>query len=295
VQQALEQLYRQRTLALYQRLSDELLTREARSQHVTVDKLLEEKVNAHTTPVTQDAITQFLRDQTGSAAGDPQRTQQATSYLNLKARADAKRQYVEGLFKRYDVHVSLVPPPPAPAEEVRGPEDPSMGPADAPVKVVVFSDYLCPYCRSLSRTLDSLLERYPKDVRVIYRHFPLHPQADRLAQAAQCAQAQGHFATYNRALFERTDITLEALRPLAEDLGMDRAAFSSCLDSERFRTRVEEDLQEGNRLGIGGTPTLFVNGTRLEGNQSLQALSARIEALRHNSRPYPLARTNFLE
>jgi protein-disulfide isomerase len=143
----------------------------------------------------------------------------------------------------------------------------------------VFSDYLCPYCRALSHTLDELLERYPKDVRVIYRHFPIHPQADRLAQAAQCAAEQGQFAPFHRALFERNTITLEELRPLAEQLGLDRAAFSSCLDSERFRTRVEEDLGEGTRLAINGTPTVFLNGERLEGNQSLDALSARVQAL----------------
>jgi protein-disulfide isomerase len=277
--EALEQLYRQRTLALYQTLSQELLTREAQARHVSVERLLEINVDSRTPPVSDDAVARFLEERTGSSTADPQRTQQATSYLTLRKRSERKREYVESLFKRYDVHVNLATPPPAPLEAIRGPEEPALGPQDAPIKLVVFSDYLCPYCRSLSHTLDELLERYPKDLRVIYRHFPIHPQADRLAQAAQCAQEQGQFAAFHRALFERSTITLEELRPLAEQAGLDRAVFSSCLDSDRFRTRVEQDLGEGTRLAISGTPTVFLNGERLEGNQSLEALSARIEAL----------------
>ncbi|MFL6600747.1 MAG: DsbA family protein [Steroidobacteraceae bacterium] len=277
--EALEQLYRQRTLALYQTLSQLLLTREAQARHLSVEKLLEINVDSRTPAVSEDAVAEFLKERTGSSTADPQRTQQASSYLTLRKRAERKREYVESLFKRYDVHVNLATPPPAPFEAIRGPEEPALGPQDAPIKLVVFSDYLCPYCRALSHTLDELLERYPKDVRVIYRHFPIHPQADRLAQAAQCAQEQGQFAAFHRALFERSSISLEELRPLAEQVGLDRAAFSSCLDSDRFRARVEQDLGEGTRLVINGTPTVFLNGERLEGNQSLEALSVRIEAL----------------
>lgn len=281
VHEALEQLYRQRTLTLYQRLSDDLLAREAKAQHTSVEKLLDLNVNAHTPAPTPEAIAQFLQERTGSATADPQRTQQVSTLLALKDRAEHKRAYVETLFKRYEVHVNLTSPPAAPAEEVRGPEDLALGPSAAPIKLIVFSDYLCPYCRALSHTLDQLLTRYPKDLQIVYRHFPIHPQADRLAEAVQCASAQGHFADFHRALFERSTVTLESMRPLAEELGLDRTAFATCLDSERFRARVEQDLAEGNRLVINGTPTLFLNGLRLEGSQSLESLSAQIQRLQH--------------
>src|SRR5581483_2598950 len=165
-----------------------------------------------TADVTADAKTEV---------DDPQRVRQAASYLTLKRRAERKRAYLEDLFKHYDVKVNLDPPPPAPAEEIRGPMTPAIGPAAAPVTVVVFSDYLCPYCKALSHTLESLVARYPSDVRVVYRQFPIHPHADRLAEAALCAEDQGHFAAYHNLLFDRTSLTDDALAPLATEAGLD--------------------------------------------------------------------------
>jgi protein-disulfide isomerase len=292
--EALEQLYRQRMIALYRVLSEDLLAREAKAQHTSVDALLDHEVNSQVLPVSDTDAKAFLKERLttdtpsspSDASGetprewDPQRVRQAASYLMLKRRAERKRAYLEELFKHYDVKVNLDPPPPAPAEAIHGPMTPVIGSATAPVTFVVFSDYLCPYCKSLSRTLDTLLARYPADVRVIYRQFPVHPHADRLAEAALCADEQGHFSAYHRLLFERPAAGDDDLAPLATEAGLDRLAFTACLGSERNRVRVEDDLNEGKRLLIQGTPTLFVNGVRFEGTQSLDSLSARVEILR---------------
>ena len=291
---ALDQVYRQRMIALYRLLSDDLLAREAKLQHITVDDLLEHEVNSHVPKVSDADAEAFLKehvaaratetstgtDANSTAGFDPQRIRQAASYLTLKRRADRKRTYLEGLFKHYDVKVALEPPPPAPAEAINGPMTPAIGPSSAAVTVVVFSDYLCPYCKSLSHTLEDLRGRYPSDVRIVYRQFPIHPRADHLAEAALCAEEQGQFAAYHKLLFDRIAVSDDELAPLATEAGLDRSTFTACLGSERHRPRVEADLAEGKRLLIQGTPTLFVNGVRLEGNQTLDSLSARVELVR---------------
>lgn len=276
--EALEQVYSERTLALYQLVSRELLDREAKAHHLSVDDLLEQKVYALVPPPSQAEVNAFLKDRTGKDTPDPERAKQAAIYLNLKRRADHKRDYIETLFKTYSVSVSLETPPPALAEEIHGPLEPAIGAPQGEVTLVVFSDYLCPYCRELSHTITGLLKQYPKDLRVVYRQFPIHANADRLAQAALCADEQGHFASYHTLLFDRSSLAVEDLAPLAEQAGLDRGAFSTCLDSQRYATRVTDDLAEGKRLRIAGTPTLFINGIRLEGNQSAANLSARIAA-----------------
>jgi protein-disulfide isomerase len=281
VYDAVEQLYQARVRALYQWLSDELLSREAKAQHLSVEQLLESHVNV-LVPVASDAeVDAFLKERTGSSQIDPPRRREAAWYLTLKHRADKKREYVQTLFNTYAVKVTLESPPAPPAEEIRGAIDPMVGEPSAPVSVVVFSDYLCPYCRTLAGTLRDLLKRYPKDVRVIYRQFPLHTGADQLAEASLCAADQGRFETYHELLFAGPAPNPAGGLELAQKAGLDTTAFSTCLTTGIHRARIAEDLQEGQRLAIQGTPTLFVDGLRLRGAQTLEQLSVRVdEALR---------------
>jgi protein-disulfide isomerase len=205
-----------------------------------------------------------------------------------KRRADEKRAYVTTLFEKYGVRVSLASPPPPPAEEIRGAAQPAIGKSGAPVTIVVFSDYRCPYCQESSRTLNRLLEKHPQDVRVIYRHFPTHPDSKALAQAALCAADQGRFAEYHNLLFGSASAQPNDPGALAKQLGLDLTAFSGCLNSASHAARIDADLKEGQRLGIQGTPTLFVNGVRLRGAQSYERLSAQIQAVLRKDNPVSL-------
>jgi protein-disulfide isomerase len=274
VETARDRLYALRAGALYQLITKDLLEEEARAEHVTVDQLLERHVTSSVKPVTDAEVQAFLHDH-ATGVENPPRTREAALYLDLKRNADAKRAYVEKLYKARGVEVHLeAPPAPAP-EVVRGPLTPSIGAPDAPTTLVVFSDYLCPYCRTLSHTVDQLLAQYPHDVRVVYRHFPIHSGADTLAEGALCADEQGRFASFHHLLFEQTS-DRESVADIAAKAGLDTTAFADCLSSHRFRARVEADLAEGQRLGIEGTPTLFVNGQRLQGIQSLEKLRAQV-------------------
>lgn len=273
---AREQLYEARVRALYQLLSTELLEREAAARTITTQQLIEKEISPRVSPVTDAEVDAFLKTQGAGAPSDGRGRKQAQVYLGMKRQADAKRTYVSELFEKYKVHVALAAPPPPAAEAVRGATEPVLGKADAPVEIIAFSDYRCPYCRELSHTLDQLLERYPEKVRVVYRHYPLHEDSEALAQGALCAADQGQFAAYHDAVFAR-NASGKDVEAIAESLNLDLARFKTCVDAGDHRERIAADMQEGQRLGITGTPTLFVARQRLRGAQTLQRLSASVQ------------------
>ena len=271
-----EQLYESRVRALYQLLSTELLSREAQARGLTAQQLIDQEIVPQAAPVSDADIDSFLKAQGSKVPNDARGRQQARVYLGMKRQSDAKRAFVTQLFQKYQVRVALSAPPPPPPETVLGPMDPALGKADAPITVIAFSDYRCPYCRDLSRTLDQLLERFPDDVRIVYRNYPLHDDSDTLAQAALCAADQGKFAAYHQSVFAR-NAGAKDVAAIATDVGLDLASFDSCIQHKRHRARIDGDMKEGQRLGISGTPTLFIAGQRLRGAQSLERLTSAVQ------------------
>jgi protein-disulfide isomerase len=164
-------------------------------------------------------------------------------------------------------------------EIVRGAESPDIGSPDAPVTIVAFSDYRCPYCRQLSANLQRLLEEHPDRIRVTYRHLALTPESRTMSQAALCAGDQGRFADYHHLVFGTTGVTVDALPRLAEQLGLDRAAFRECTTTNRHAARIDQDIREGERLDIQMTPTFFINGKRIVGSPAMEKLRDRIAEL----------------
>lgn len=148
------------------------------------------------------------------------------------------------------------------------------GPADAPVTIVEFADFECPFCGGLFSTLKMIELAYPGKVRVVYRHFPLtkiHPYAQKAAEAAVCAGEQGRFWEMHDSLFRsQRDLGVESLKRRAKELGLDVTAFDVCLDSGRTAARIKEDATDATKAGVRGTPTLFINGRMLLGNQPVE-------------------------
>lgn len=163
---------------------------------------------------------------------------------------------------------------------------PSQGPADAPVTIVEFSDYQCPYCKRFrDETMDRLLEQYEGQLRFVYRDFPLssiHPEALQAAEAARCAHEQGQFWAMHDQLFAgqpewaRAPDAPEIFKGYAADLGLDADEFAVCLDSGRYTEIISQDFRAGAQYGVQGTPTFFVNGRKLVGAQPLSAFEAII-------------------
>jgi protein-disulfide isomerase len=162
---------------------------------------------------------------------------------------------------------------------VRG-DDPVKGPSAAPVTVVLFSDFQCPFCARVEPTLKQLAQAYPKDVRIAWKHLPLpfHPNALPAAKAAEAARAQGKFWEMHDKLFEgQQALSDEAYLRAAKELGLDRARFKKDLASEAATRRISEDGALGAANGATGTPTLFVNCRKIVGAQPLEAFKKLVD------------------
>jgi protein-disulfide isomerase len=148
-------------------------------------------------------------------------------------------------------------------------DDPSIGPADAPVTIIEFSDYQCPYCQVwYKQVYQQLLASYPDKIRFVYRDLPLpmHPEAVPAAEAANCAGEQNAYWKYHDALFDQQyGLNRAAYEHYAADLGLDTEAFAACLDSHRYQGEVQADANDATRVGISGTPSFVVNGRILVG------------------------------
>lgn len=161
-----------------------------------------------------------------------------------------------------------------------GTDGPSIGPPDAPITIVEFSDYQCPYCSRAEPVIKEVLRRYPEQVRVVYRHLPLpfHPDAQGAAEASICAWAQDKFWEYHDLLFENQKaLGEEQLVAYADQVGLDGATFAACLEETSTAERVRLDMAEAESLGATGTPTFFINGMMLTGSRPIEDFEAVID------------------
>jgi protein-disulfide isomerase len=161
-------------------------------------------------------------------------------------------------------------------------DDPVFGAAEAPITIIEFSDYECPYCRKWHLEVwPQLQAAYADQIRLVYRDFPLtniHPNATPAAVAANCAQEQDMYFPYSEKLFEmKLNLGTTTYLAYAEELGLDMDAFNECLESNRYLAEVEADYQYAAELGIRSTPTFFVNGIPVVGAQPFEVFKSLID------------------
>ncbi|MBT5808426.1 DsbA family protein [Candidatus Uhrbacteria bacterium] len=165
-------------------------------------------------------------------------------------------------------------------------DDPSLGSVRAPVQIVEFADFGCPYSQDSSVTMRALAQKYPEQINYVYRDFPiteLHPMAEQAAQAGECAQEQGVFWEYHDKLYQNQfDLSRKEFVNFAAQLNMNTRVFESCLDSERFEDEVFEDYTDGLEAGVRGTPTFFINGNRIPGAIPGDVLETLIQSVLSN-------------
>ena len=170
----------------------------------------------------------------------------------------------------------------APRTRVDLPADaPSTGPASAPVTIVEFTDYQCPFCHRAQTVMDQILARYKGRVRLVHLAFPLegHPGAVPAAKAARCAGEQGKFREYHHGLMTAPGLLDDAdLKARAAKLGLKAAEFGSCLASDRHEAAIRASFEQGVSLGVSGTPAYFVNGRMLSGARPYEEFAQVIDA-----------------
>ena len=140
------------------------------------------------------------------------------------------------------------------------------GPEDAPITIIEFSDFACPYCQESYIGLKAIRKKYEDKVKIIYRDYPLHDNSIFLSLSAKCAGEQGKFWEMHDKLFKsQEDLTNDSIKKIANDLRLDMEAFNDCYDNDKYQGNIQKDLAAGVKAGVEGTPTLFINGEKFAG------------------------------
>jgi len=269
-----EQIYKLKRQKLEEFIDAKLLTKEARKRRISVPALLDAEVTSKVGLITEQEVEKFYEQNKTRLQGDEAtlKRQIRENLQNEKITA-RKRQYFQTLRSQAKVVVTLKPPPVFRAKlSVDG--APFKGSAAAPVTVVKFEDFQCPYCKRAQATLAELTSRYGKKVKLVHRDFPIsniHPLAWKAHEAARCASEQGKFWPYHDLLYSNAPkASVEDLKAYAQQAGLTMPAFDQCLTSGKYKALIQKDLDEGARLGVNGTPTFFINGRVLSGAQPLE-------------------------
>ena len=271
-------LYLARRAALDELVGNLLIAREATARGLDKDALFAQDVTGKVTTPTDadvDVWYQSNKDRLRGATLDSVRPA-IRDYLVQERTCGAREAFLNRLKEKTPVTTMLEPP----RRVLAAAESPAKGPANAPIEVVEFSDFQCPYCLAANPTVRRVLESYGDRVRLVYRNYPLpnHPQARPAAEAAQCANAQGRFWPYHDRLFANpSKLSDEELKRAAAELGLDTARFNACFDSHQFKDVVDADLQAGQDAGVSGTPAFFINGRELTGAQPFEKFQQIID------------------
>ena len=157
----------------------------------------------------------------------------------------------------------------------------ALGPEDAPITIVEFSDYQCPYCRRWhDEVYQPLLNEYPGQIRLVYRHLPLtsiHPDAFPAAEASMCAGEQNAYWPFHEKLFSSDSLGVGVYTQYAQDLGLDMQSFETCIADHKYQEAVQTDLDFAVNMGVRSTPTFFINGLAVVGAQPLDIFKQVID------------------
>ena len=282
------QEYEIKKKALDNLIEQKLLEAAAKKQGLTTEKLLVQEVDLKVPDPSDAEIEGYYlaqRERLNSPLDDTLKNQLRLSVKQAKTR-QLREDYMKRLHSDSNVAILLAPP------RVQVGYDPKRlrGNPKAPVMIVEFSDYQCPYCQRAEATLKEVLAKYGDKVSLAYRDFPLtqiHSQAEIAAEASRCALEQGKFWEYHDQLFAAPKLDKDALVEYARNLKLDHKQFGSCLTSEKYKAEIEKDSDEGKKAGVQGTPGFFINGVTLSGAQPQDEFTRLIddELGRKSNRP----------
>ena len=252
--------------ALDDLINQRLVEAEAKKRGISLDALqkeVESKV-AEPTDAEIEAFYRAQKDRVGNRSIDEVRPQLIQALKQGKTQ-QARQDFVNGLRAKAQISILLE----APKTQVAWDPKRLRGNPNAPITIVEFSDFQCPYCGRVQPALNELRTKYADKVKIAYLDFPLlsiHPRAAPAAEASRCAGDQGKFWEYHDLLWaSQSKLDDAALSERARTLNLDQKEFDACLSSGKYKAKVEEDLQEGMKAGVSGTPGFFVNGVFLNG------------------------------
>ena len=276
-----EQIYDLKRRKLDALIDEKLLTKEAAKRGVSMPALLDAEVTSKTGLITEEEVEKFYQANKGKIqVEESEAREKIRASLQSRKLAQQRQEFLSALRAQANIVVHLKPPP-VTRIEIGGAAVASKGSANAPVTIVEFTDFHCPFCKRALATLSQIESRYADKIKIVFRDFPidqLHPAARKAHEAARCANAQGTFWAYHDKLFATApQASVENLKTYAKELRLDSNAFDQCLATDKYRSAVQKDIDEGKRAGVTGTPAFFINGRMISGAQPLDAFARIID------------------
>lgn len=275
---ALTDLYDQRRNLVEQMITRRLLEDEAKAKGKTLEQWYQTEY-MNTVPEPSDAEAKAFYDEHKAEIPQGQSFDDLKGRIKQVVRQQKLREgigkLVEDLKARHHVQIALEPP----RVEIEA-KGPARGPASAPVTIVEFSDFQCPYCGREYPVVERVMKEYEGKVRLVFRHYPLemHPFAQKAAEAAACAQDQGKFWELHDKMFtNQSKLAVDDLKGYAKAVGMDASKFDKCLDSGEKKALVDDDMKAGSAAGVSGTPAFFINGVFVNGAQPYDQMKQTID------------------
>ena len=247
-------------------VSERLIAAETKKTGSTADQLLLAAMGGSATPSDVE-ISAWYNDNQARVGGRSleQVKGQIADFLTKERRKDAIAKLDQRLREEHKVKLAFEPY----RLTFNNEGAPSLGKKGAPITLVEFSDFQCPYCQAAAPVLKQVAEKFPNEVLIVYRQYPItsiHPFAFKAAEASLCANEQGKFWEMHDAMFQdQKKLTVSDLKATARRLGVDGKKFDTCLDTGRHVERVQNDMAEATRINANGTPAMFINGTYVEG------------------------------
>ena len=278
---ALTDLYDQRRGLLDEMISRRLLEEEAKTKGKTVEQWYQTEY-VTSVPEPSDAEAKAFYEEHKAQVPQGQTFEDLKDRIKQAVRQQKLREgmgkVLDDLKSRHHVQVSLQAPDlPRIDVEAKGP---SRGPTNAPVTIVEFSDFQCPYCGREYPVIERLMKEYDGKLRLVFRHYPLdfHPFAQKAAEAGACAQDQGKFWELHDKMFSNQGkLAVADLKGYAKSLGMDGTKFDKCLDSGEKSDQVHADQKAGTEAGVNGTPAFFINGIFINGAQPYEQIKQAVD------------------
>lgn len=266
--------YEAETRALNELIDKKLMEQKAKSVGLTVDQLVDRDINSQVKDPTEDQMKVYYEGLEVDQPYEAVREKILEKIRQVRA-AKARSACVKALRTQNTVYITLAPP----RANVDIQNAQMLGPEKAPVTLVEFADYECPYCQKVAADVKRLQADLGDKMAFAYKDFPLpmHARAEKAAEATRCASKQGKFWEFHDELFHSKELDVDQLKAQARALSLDAAEFDKCLDSGEQAAAVEKDRKEGVRLGLSGTPAFFINGHFLSGALDYAALRQIVE------------------
>ncbi len=273
-----QQMYQAKMGQLQSEIFQRLVTEKATAEGMTRGEYLKKNIDDKAVEPDEGEIVKMMTQYRARLAEDDlQAREQVAQALKQRQQRELQENLRKTLFA--DAGVLILLEPPRVTVAIRQ-GTPSRGPADAPVVLVEYTDYQCPYCNRVQPTITALMERYDGRIRHVFKNLPLpiHSQAQLAGEAALCAQDQGKYWEFHDWLFanQRT-MNRETMVAQAGELGMDAKLFESCIEQKTHAGTVSADAREARSFGITGTPGFLINGRVLSGAQPIEAFEVVID------------------